>query len=644
MADVERKVKTTFDVGGNAQAAAGKLGQIMSQLGGTITRVTSMINPLNTALAALGGAMSMQKVIKVGSDFEQLQIGMAQTLKFMGQGGDTWNSAMLKSEATIQRVRTAAAALPGEAEDYAKALQLAGSNAMKATGEFDRSFNLIKDMTAVTISMGNSAELGAVMMNRMLSKNKGMMDMASDFSVKLLTAMQQLPGQAALTTKQFNEMKLDDRVKMMEQLTGQFDAMIKASGSTWEAISGAATSSFKQLFEMASKPLFESAKGSLDHVNSLLFTANGELTKMGREVVNVGKAISEGIVAAIEIVVPLVANMARQLKELADSPMVKTLTGAISGVGAALGGERGERGGEGPALGGAGIMSAIAPVIAILSGLGPVAVLLTGAFQQLFENGAAMSSIFSTFSGVVETVLNNLAPVAELFAQITGILGDLLGAVLPPLLAVFGEILNVIIPFVGEMAAFLALIAQSLRPELQRFWVLIGDLVRSIGGVLVPIIRLLISYVRTWMTVIQESIPIMDIAKQTLKLLTDQFSNTIELMKLFGIAASNAATQIEAAALRMARSGVVGSKKETGRTAPDRPAPPLVRVPPPVTPSAPGTRANATNDFRFGRFEITQKFAEGFDPDRIAVAFSQDLGKIGEQRMNSYMEPLFSGK
>jgi hypothetical protein len=44
-------------------------------------------------------------------------------------------------------------------------------------------------------------------------------------------------------------------------------------------------------------------------------------------------------------------------------------------------------------------------------------------------------------------------------------------------------------------------------------------------------------------------------------------------------------------------------------------------------------------DFRGSRFDITQKFAEGFDPDRIAVAFAQDLGRMGEMRVQSAMSP-----
>ena len=47
-------------------------------------------------------------------------------------------------------------------------------------------------------------------------------------------------------------------------------------------------------------------------------------------------------------------------------------------------------------------------------------------------------------------------------------------------------------------------------------------------------------------------------------------------------------------------------------------------------------------DFRNSRFDITQNFAEGFDPDRIAVAFSNDLSNLGEMRSQSGFSPITS--
>jgi len=68
----------------------------------------------------------------------------------------------------------------------------------------------------------------------------------------------------------------------------------------------------------------------------------------------------------------------------------------------------------------------------------------------------------------------------------------------------------------------------------------------------------------------------------------------------------------------------------------------MARVPTRETPSS---RPPATNfDFRGSRFDITQNFAEGFDPDRIAVAFSNDLASLGEMRTQSGLAPAFAAR
>ena len=59
--------------------------------------------------------------------------------------------------------------------------------------------------------------------------------------------------------------------------------------------------------------------------------------------------------------------------------------------------------------------------------------------------------------------------------------------------------------------------------------------------------------------------------------------------------------------------------------------------------TAQGQRPGAPNfDFRGSRFQITQAFAEGFDPDRIAVAFANDLATLGERKLQSGFSPMFA--
>jgi len=49
-------------------------------------------------------------------------------------------------------------------------------------------------------------------------------------------------------------------------------------------------------------------------------------------------------------------------------------------------------------------------------------------------------------------------------------------------------------------------------------------------------------------------------------------------------------------------------------------------------------------DFRNSRFDIKQAFAEGFDPDRIAVAFANDLATMGERRLMSGFSPIYGAR
>ena len=58
---------------------------------------------------------------------------------------------------------------------------------------------------------------------------------------------------------------------------------------------------------------------------------------------------------------------------------------------------------------------------------------------------------------------------------------------------------------------------------------------------------------------------------------------------------------------------------------------------------APSERESApVYDFRNSRFDILQKFEEGFDPDRIATAFADDVAALGERAVQSGFASLYS--
>jgi hypothetical protein len=88
--------------------------------------------------------------------------------------------------------------------------------------------------------------------------------------------------------------------------------------------------------------------------------------------------------------------------------------------------------------------------------------------------------------------------------------------------------------------------------------------------------------------------------------------------------------------------GIVDTRFQGAAVLADMMHAPASNAPRPLhAPAAPDARggAHTVNDFRHSRFEIMQKFSEGFDPDRIAIAFTHDLERTADQRLSGQFEP-----
>ena len=60
------------------------------------------------------------------------------------------------------------------------------------------------------------------------------------------------------------------------------------------------------------------------------------------------------------------------------------------------------------------------------------------------------------------------------------------------------------------------------------------------------------------------------------------------------------------------------------------------------TPHARGGGGRVVQDFRYSKFTIDQKFAEGMDPDRVAVVLAEDIKRVGERKLQSAFDPVGS--
>src|SRR5260221_5913370 len=396
MADETRHVPTEFEVAGYDRTVSqlGALGSAFEGLGGLISRATSFVNPLNLAIGALATTLGGGAIMKAGSEFEDLQIGLAQTLSFMGEGGKTFEDAMHNSSVMMKRIVADAGPLPGNAMDYASALQVAGTTVGRATKDYEKAYDLIKKTTAVSISMGGSAALGAADLNRMLDSTHGMMHQFGDFNQKMLVSMRQLPGLANLTSAAFNKFTLDKRLDIVQRAMGQFDDQVKAASSSWTAIKGATEATTSLLVKSATAPLFDAMKKNLQAANNAILQADGNFAPFGQRIVAASTWVSNKLVAGFDLAVHAIGRMGDALSRVAANPLFQRIESLATAFAAAAAGMALMRMGRGAqalaAVGGA----AAAPGVAGALG-GGAAGALGGQFGALAVQVAQVVSVMS---------------------------------------------------------------------------------------------------------------------------------------------------------------------------------------------------------------------------------------------------------
>lgn len=640
--DINQKVKVTFQEV-NADGFMSALGG----MGSIIGSITSMINPMNLAIAGIGAGTALAGIISVGSAYEDLRIKMAQTMKFMGRGGDTFNDALESADRTINQINVAAAALPGEAEDYAMAMQLAGANVDRATGDYQTSFDLIKNMTAIGIGMGHSAAETAQILSRSLQTQRGMLEMNSSYSVELLNAMKELPGHANMTLQSFNRMDLPGRVALMQQVTGQFEDMLQASAHTWSAVVGSFTSMSRQIFRLSSAPMFSAITDALGKVNTMFLDSEGHLTDLGRLVTTIGQTISEKLGGALSFVVDRLgeaaANATSFVRSLADSKMVRVIDNLVSGLSAVSGGQAAGAGGAGVAA--AGLSTA---GVTLFGPLAAIIIPLTAGFANFLTHTEAVTATFDSMMAIGEQLLGVLVPVIEYFGAMGALIGSAMAGIIPGFFDAIETITAPLIAFAIGMIGITTTIFEKLRPAFEHLGKSLGNLLRAIGTVLAPIVRIL---GHAMLSVYSSVADVLEPVVETLILVVSGVIDALTaLVKWIGQVLGDAAQVLtdpdasvverpEARRFREMLDGLADSMSGTSTSA-DEATESAARA---REPGAPGGRGGGrvTQDFRGSRFDIQQKFDEGFDPDRIATAFASDLQRAGTRRLQSGFEPAF---
>lgn len=620
---VSNKVVTTFDV--NAAGALRGLGQmhsLMSSLPGPLGMLGRGIGAVGAVLGPIGGLAGnviqafsgfagggmLSNMVRLNAQFEESQIGLAGMLSAVDRTSD-FTTGLAEAGRLTNRIYADAAKLPGEAEDYIYTFRT-GLSALQAAMPTADNMGLLEwsdRFTAFGIMFGYDTARISRDMRSMLNPVRGNVNTRTGMFAQLLPLMQRAEGQANLTSRAFNDMAEQERWQLMEGAMTRLQPMLEAASRTWDAVSGALTSATNRVFRMAGAPLFDQLKNTLLAISNSLVNADGELTPLANQLVAVGNVISDLIVAPFLRLQSIFAQMqgpvSRLFGNLAQAPQLRGMVNTLGAFGGHVGNS-------------------------LQSGAGNQA--MQGSLQATGDIAPALFSVLNNAAAM-------LSPLFDIFIFLWGEVNDIAQAILVPALDGIGRMFGYLVPVIESLSNVLSFMFDNttfVGQSLGFLWSAIGNLFTGLYDVLGPVLYVLGvvgDYLLLGLT------PIISAVALALGGLIDAIGN---ILRWIGVGLNMAVGRNQRQSTQgpgffeglMARFRA-RSSETTARDVADRAVNQQTRQ---------QRSGNTTNqDFRYSRFDITQRFAEGFDPDRIAVMFANDLGRVGELRLQSGLEPAF---
>lgn len=573
--------------------------------GSAMARVTSLASPLSAAITAAVGGLTLASVGNLGSQFENTQNKVAGFLTALGETSN-FSDGLYLAEQTMRRIEITAAALPGEAEDYTRVFTTALPQVQKSIGgTLDEMVAFTNQITAIGSTFGIDSMQIAHDLQRMLQVGKGGAGLDVRTFTEMLPFLQRVEGQANLNAEAFNKMTEAKRAELLKASFKGLEPMIDNARNSWDAISGTLATTAKTMFRMSTAPLFDGMKRGMTAVSELFYDASGNATNLAKTVIAVGNVVSTGLVTGVEKVVAGIRWLGDNGTSILTNMFSQRLAVFKEAVGMSVDDQ--------------GMVTFVGPLAdtanSLASAFISLSTVLDPAWQMIETLNAALDEVAITVLPYVADALNSIAgPIADFASGLFGIVRAIVDDVWPVLtnLAVgigtlvqgIGQFLHPALNIVGAiLLKFGSLIREYVVPVISFFAYGIGELAKFIGK---------------FLGAVGENADIAYGFKAPVQ--SKQASDTFGDM-ISGMFAS----------IRAARAAKEEKDRTVGSPAKRKLALPSQRS---------GTKV--IQDFRNSRFTIDQKFAEGYDPDRVAVAFAKDVSRMGSQKLQSGFEPLFS--
>lgn len=645
--------------------------------------IASMIQPLEAVASAWTGreqqinniTRSLRQYQYVGQSIVDINRDIARSMpgasaaergaEFTQVYNRQFEQGRQVARSLIRDMNQMAAILPGEANDYMQTFSMSLPFLSQGRGMTDqRAARLSSYLTAGGIAGGIDAQQSGRDLMQFLTTGPHITDRSW---TEVWSQYATRNNGQRVSAEQIRGMTTTQRIEILENISRQLQPMMDATGDSYEALKGTLNSFKHELYLFITEPLFDSWKNVLRQAGLQFealrltvgpvarvfsaFAAKG-IDKLAAHIPEAAARIADWFqrmpdhLEALGHVFVQVGNLYRQSN--------------IGGMAGAAGGAAGSMyrttrdyvgahfAGQGPLT--LALFRFFAPdVLAVVLmrafgiALGPVGFLITSLIARVFTSGGGggiIAALANAFQWIYPPLLQLAMGLYRFYEALMEIGAVLTETILPPIIEVIGALvtglLHLGVFLFGVLGNLAAIIIAAVIPVLSVFvigfqtaWTILSVLFRQFASLFgaantstmdfVDGLRMMAQMMRDWIHEVSNDLSYL---LHELHLISDDEYNA-------RITNNPTVTQVPRwmQDLRNQMRGITfdlqdGGSARTGRAPPNRPS--------------------VHQDFRYSRFDITQKFADGFSPERVAAAFVGDLESMASQRLSSGFAPAFS--
>jgi hypothetical protein len=615
--------------------------------GGAISSITSRITGIGQAAGGAGGSAGIMglasgigtigmaagyvassisgisdQIVGLHQNAEDMNNTMAGTFTALGFA-ENIEGGVAMAETALNRINAAAARLPGETSEYITVFQSGISSlASGFNNNLDQMLAFSNQFAAIGRSLGIDASQIGRDMN--LMTREGTAGAGADVAtfqrmLPFINSYRRGLNQATVSAQQFNAMTQQQRLTLLQGSFASLQPMIDRAANSYSAISGEFEGHISGIKRAITAPLFDALKDSMRVMNGILSRYEDQI-----------KSAGAGLTSFITL---MAAKLSERLSSVFrnGSPLMTAFANFQTRF-AFLRDELAH--GSGASTNQTGALGVAASVVG-----GPIVGILTMGFAQFLTHTEEVGQVMEGLVGVLDGLMMVFYQVTSIFGTLGEGVGNGLAMVLPYLVDVVSQVVQGLAVYLAYVSTLVNQISEELSPAFNTVLSGVQSLFSGISQILLPAFEMLgIVLTYMWQSVREHVVPAFNWLAEGIRTVMTAIGDLLARLGQ-SLREANAANRaglnpddpISRALERLSHITQQGQQQAAAEN----------RIRGARTPSARGGN-HTHNDFRGSNFDITQKFAEGFDPDRIAAGFITDLETAASNRLQGGFEPLFS--